>query len=313
MQARSWKYRPNTIQIEAVQGCNRRCSFCGTAGMEKVIHKADITTIFHTCELIKAAELNSRILLAGHGEPTLHPEIVKIVRTIRTILPNNMIHMFTNGTVIAKKPELTEELFRAGLNDLIFDEYTDSRIGRFVRADPICQRYEVVELKPGVPLFADKKVKRRRICITPPIDIDKKNAARKLVNHCGAGSPPLTEPYNQVCSTIFRDFFIRWDGNIAICCDDFRGEYPVTNILRCRTFEEAWFHERLEAARKFLMAKDRGALHPCCICNTKPIRAGLLPDATGQLTMPTPKQKDREIVTRKYDPLAVIEKRAWEK
>lgn len=311
MQARSWKYRPNTIQIEAVQGCNRRCSFCGTAGMEKAIRKADIKTIYHTCELIKAAELNSRILLAGHGEPTLHPEIVQIVKAIRTMLPHNMIHMFTNGTVIAKKPELTEELFKAGLNDLIFDEYTDSRVGKFVRADPICRKYEIVELKPGVPLFADKKTTQHRICITPPINIDEKNATRKIINHCGAGRPPLKTPLEKKCGTIFRDFFIRWDGNIAICCNDFRGEYPVTNILKHKSFEDAYFHPRLEAARRILMQADR-SFAPCSKCDALPLRVGLLPDPRGPKYLPEPTEADRKLVREKHRPLAKIELRPWE-
>ena len=119
MNAKNWPYKPNTVQIEAVQGCNRHCSFCGTAGIEEAIHKADVKTIYHTCKLIKDAGLNCRILLAGHGEPTLHPEIVNIVRTIRKTLPKNMIHMFTNGTIIEKRPErtasrLSSSAWRAG-------------------------------------------------------------------------------------------------------------------------------------------------------------------------------------------------------
>lgn len=81
MKAKAWIYKPNVVQIEAVQGCNRRCHFCGTMGMERGFHHAEIKTIYHTCELIRTAGLNCRILLAGHGEPTLHPEIVRIVTT----------------------------------------------------------------------------------------------------------------------------------------------------------------------------------------------------------------------------------------
>lgn len=311
MKAKDWIYKPNIVQIELVQGCNRRCHFCGTMGMERGIHKAELKTIYHTCELINRAELNCRILLAGHGEPTLHPEAARLVKAVRTILPKNMIHMFTNGTVIQKMPELVAQLFDAGLNDLIFDEYADSPIGAFVRSSRECQRYEIVELRPGTPLFAEKNAKRQRICVTPPIDLDEKNAARKLCNHCGAGRPQLKESNGRSCAIIFRDFFVRWDGNIAICCNDFRGEYPVTNILRCKTFEEAYFHPRLESARKLLMQKDR-RFHPCDVCDVKPIRPGLLPDARGQVDMPLPTEEDRKRVNEKHVPLARIVRRPWE-
>lgn len=312
MKAKTWRYRPNIVQIETVQGCNRRCRFCGTRGIERKFHFADVNTIYHTCELIKAAELNCRILLAGHGEPTLHPEIVRIVRAVRTLLPRNMIHLFTNGTVIEKNPSMVVDLFAAGLNDLVFDEYRDHRVGAFVRSDPICQSYRIEEQGSGTPLFAAKNAKHQRICVVPPIDGTENTASRKLNNHCGAGMKPLGKPMEAKCTIIFRDFYVRWDGNVAMCCNDFRGEYYVTNIMECHTFEEAYFHERMESARKFLMEGDRGAVHPCDVCSARAIRPGLLPDAQGRQTMPKPTEKDRMIVARRCEPLAKVVKREWE-
>lgn len=311
MRKEEWPYKPNTIQIELVQGCNRKCRFCGTRGIERGIHLAEPDTVLYACRLIREAGLGSRILLAGHGEPTLHPKLVQIVRSIRETLPKNMIHLCTNGTVIEKKPEMAAELFDVGLNDLIFDEYSDSRVGVFVRADAICGRFPIVEQGSGVPLFADKGT-RQRICIVPPIDLDGNTASRKLNNHCGAGQRELREPLKARCAILFRDFFIRWDGNVAICCNDFRGEYFVTNILECKTFHEAYFHERLESARKFSMIKDRKTVHPCDVCSAKPIRPGLLPDARGQMKMEKPTAKDYLIVREGRRPLAKIVWREWE-
>ena len=312
MDAGKWPYKPNTIQIETVQGCNRRCKFCGTMGMEKTVHYAEPGTIIHACNLIREAGLNCRILLAGHGELTLHPQIERIIRIVRTALPANMIHLFTNGTVIERRPEKVIALFEAGLNDLVFDEYRDHRVGEFVRADPICNGFPILEQGPGTPLFADKKAGTRRICIVPPIDGNRNTASRKLNNHCGAGQPALREPLKAKCSIIFRDLFIRWDGNIAICCNDFRGEYYVTNIMECGTLREAYFHKRLEAARRFLMVNDRTPIHPCGICSTKPIRPGLLPDAVGKLKLPKPTARDYETVRNNRGPLAKVERREWE-
>lgn len=307
-----WPYKPNIIQIETVQGCNRRCSFCGTMGMEKAFHFAERKTIVHTCKLIREAGLNCRILLAGHGEPTIHPHIVEIVADIRRILPRNMIHLFTNGTVIEKRDGLVTALFEAGLNDLVFDEYSDHRVGEFVRSNPVCNIFPIVEQRAGVPLFCGKNSKAKRICITPPIDGEGNTMSRKLNNHCGAGMKPEEKPLNQKCSVVFRDFFIRWDGNIAICCNDFRGEYFVTNIRKCKRLEEAYFHQRLESARKFLIRGDRRAIYPCSVCSVKAIRPGLLPDSAGKVKLELPTGDDSMIVNIKKAPLAKTEKRAWE-
>ena len=45
MSATDWPYKPNMVQIETVQGCNRRCKFCGTMGIERAFH---YTGVAHT-------------------------------------------------------------------------------------------------------------------------------------------------------------------------------------------------------------------------------------------------------------------------
>lgn len=306
----TWRYKPNSIQIEVVQGCNRRCQFCGSMGVEHIIHFAEPRTIYHTCKLIRDANLNCRICLAGHGEPTLHPNLLGIVSQIRKMLPKNTIHLLTNGTVIVKKPEMVRQLFCAGVNDIIIDEYTETRgIGTAIAKN--VPEIERVFQGAGVPMYAPKNPTAQRICINKPIEFKGNTPSRKLCNHCGAGMKPLKQPEKKMCSIIFRDMLVRWDGNIAICCNDFRGEYPVCNILNCATLRQAYFHERLEAARKFLMLKQR-TFHPCDICDVSPIRPGLLPDALGKQTMPEPTEADMRIVREKRQALAVIVKREWE-
>ena len=122
-------YYPFCVQIEFEQGCNRDCKFCGTAGMEKKFYFADETTILHTAELLKGFGYKGRILLAGHGEPTLHPNIAKLVGIIRGELPKAHISLFTNGAGIFKNPMLIHQIFSAGADAVMFDEYSDSRIG----------------------------------------------------------------------------------------------------------------------------------------------------------------------------------------
>ena len=65
--AKEWIYKPNSFNIETVQGCNRRCEFCGTMGMEKVLHFVEMPTIKHTLKLIQEANYVPRIRLGAHG------------------------------------------------------------------------------------------------------------------------------------------------------------------------------------------------------------------------------------------------------
>lgn len=50
MSGTDWPYKPNMVQIETVQGCNRRCKFCGTMGIERAFYYTEIETVKHTCK-----------------------------------------------------------------------------------------------------------------------------------------------------------------------------------------------------------------------------------------------------------------------
>jgi len=303
-------YYPFCIQIELVQGCNRDCEFCATRGLEKKFYYASAETLAHTARLLQNFGYKGRILLAMHGEPTLHPHVAECIEILRRRLPDVLMVMFTNGIMVLRKPELLEKMFKAGLDTIMFDEYTDSLIGEQVMKIPGIQRHKVEILKPGVHIF--ERSGRKRVLIAPPIDGKFEVMSRKLNNHAGVGMKPTAEPLKKPCSEIFRDFAVRWDGGIALCCNDFRGEYPVTNIMKCKTFEQAYYHPRIEAARRRLMQKDR-AFNPCAKCSSLPIRPGLLPDKAGQMKMPLPTEEDIRITEEKHEPMAVIRKREWEK
>lgn len=305
-----WKYRPYSVNIETVQGCNRRCDFCGTMGMEKKIHFADMNVIKHTLSLLREANFTGSIRFAAHGEPTLNPDIAKIVRLARIALPKVALNLFTNGTVIEKKPKLVDDLFAAGLNNLIVDEYSDHLVGKFIENDPVCQKYQIVREGAGVELIS-KNPKARRICIVPPIDGEKNSAKRRLCNQCGAGMPPLKEPLSMRCSVVFREMTVRNNGDVCLCCNDFRGYFKVGNIMECGSLDQIWFHPRFEAARRILFTGNR-TFFPCNICNVRPNRPGLLPSMGKKVPMEPPTAKDYETVSVLYEPCAVIERRAWE-
>lgn len=120
-------YKPNTVQIELVQGCNRSCTFCGTSGMERKIHSIEKDVLARQCDLIRESGYNPRILLAGHGEPTLHPKFFACIKLMRKKLPGHWIQILTNGYLIKKNPEALGKMFEYGVNDVSLDEYSDSK------------------------------------------------------------------------------------------------------------------------------------------------------------------------------------------
>ena len=300
-------YIPNTIQIELTQGCDRRCEFCGTMGMEKKLHFMGFSTLEKIIQGIKSSGWNCKLLFAGHGEPTLNPQYLDFLAYARKELPSAPIYLMTNGYSIKKDIQHLGWILWAGVTNLILDEYLDNpldQIKAYLTENGVVYQ---THGEKGVPLFDRTK----RVVFNPPIETSKPVAQRTLTNHCGAGMPPLSTPKQARCTKVFREMFFRWDGSVAICCDDFRGEYGIANINEMN-IEEIWLHPRFESARKFLYQGNR-CFHPCNICASSPIRPGLLPDRMGKETMPEPTEKDWEIVSYRTEPYAKIERRDYEK
>ena len=112
----------------------------------------------------------------------------------------------------------------------------------------------------------------------------------------------------------FREMAFRYDGNVSLCCDDFRGEYPIGNI-HDRGIVDLWNDERFQAARIMLYNYSR-SFRPCCGCTNVSMRVGLLPDSSGKETLPkiTPEvRKLAQSVAKENKPLAPIVRRKWEK
>ncbi len=68
---------------------------------------------------------------------------------------------------------------------------------------------------------------------------------------------------------------------MALCCDDWRGEYKIGNIVDT-PLDELWQHPRFVAARRALYAANRGAISVCAGCDVRTYRNGLLPDKMGK-------------------------------
>lgn len=306
--------KPNSIQIELVHGCNKRCSYCGTMGLKREFIFMEEKTLMKICALIKNSKFKPRIILGGAGEPTLHPNLLKMLKIIRMELHDLHIQLITNGFWIKKYGyEFVKELLKF-INDVAVDDY-DSDIDENLLKKYIFEfnndNKENVDFKilqSGVSFYADKNVKKKRVLKIPAIDLSQNLRAHKFTNHCGAGMPQTRKYNDRKCTTIFRSMIFRCDGNVPICCDDFRCEYLVCNILEndFQNLEEVWFHPRFESARRVIFHNHRKFIHPCDVCATSTMREGFLPH------IDKPTKEDFEIVNEKSKLPYEIVKREWE-
>lgn len=308
---------PFTVVIEPTEGCNLGCSFCGLHGMRergtKPWNFMTVNLAERIAKEIARVGWKSKIVFANHGEPTLNPNLFRIISIFRKYLPNNIFHIFTNGYGIKHSEDAKDyidRLFAAGINNIILECYSENGDWNVIKTFPE-GKYNIVSYINKVPLYTNNK--RHRILLLPPIQKDSK-ITRRLANHCGAAFPLDNSFNNKRCAMPFRELAIRYDGNVALCCDDFRGEYPIENIKNM-PIEEIWNHPRFQAARIMLYNYNRD-FRPCRGCTNISVRVGFLPDVQGRESLPgiTPEIKKIAQENSQNGPLSkIIVKRNWEK
>jgi Iron-sulfur cluster-binding domain/Radical SAM superfamily len=319
---------PNSLQVEFVEGCNLFCGFCGLQGIRPGPGKGykfmSLVTATRIAEGVRAAGWDPRIEFAMHGEPTLHPDRVSLVAQFRAILPKAQLMMTSNGGGLLGGSGVVGNLaalFDAGLNVYAFDAYEDTKLKDKVMDQleaargaglPFALRYYPEDRAASVH---QRWPRGTRVFVRlQDISVARAGNHAKLSNHCGAAFPPNATPTEKRCARPFREITVRHDGKVALCCNDWRGVYKVGDVNETPLLE-LWEGEAFDAARKFLIAGDRGAVDPCRVCDERSYRVGLLPDRMGQQTMPAPGAEERAVVAAAAagDPYTAPVARPWER
>lgn len=296
---------PFALQIEPVEGCSLACSFCalqtlrdngadwhtGKHGTNSAPYRfMERGTLRHLLQLVVDAGWNPRVEFAMHGEPTMHPDLPGLVQDTRKALPKASIMVTTNGSGILT-PEKAMALFRSGINTLAFDDYKHAKWRKKV--------HEVLlycHATYALPLMRYPKERAasphtrhsgKRIVIIGDIS-ELHEGTHQLTNQGGNSGNKEADPLEKRCAKPFRELAVRWDGNVALCCDDWRGQYKIGNVKDYDYIEELWNHVSFVAARTALYAARRDMITVCSGCNVRTYRNGLLPDKFGKGTMHKP-------------------------
>lgn len=318
---------PFAIQIELTEGCNLRCPFCGLSGIRE---PKDMTWKFMSLDTaqriaseIARAGWNPRIELAMHGEPTLNPRAPRIIDILRTALPKSPILMLSNGGGLVQDPDARiAGLFAAGLTTLGLDQYQNINLVPRIR--------EKLSIAGGLVTFYDgsqvcfydyplqpngnphQRVDYKRLVVIAPIDLQTEGTHATLNNHAGAGAAKNAAMVGKRCAKPFRELAFRWNGTVAVCCNDWRGEFAIGDI-NTASIEEIWRHPRFDAARRKLYHGERD-FGPCAGCDAVSYRVGLLPDKKGLHSLPRATEIDKAHIKAALaaGPLTKPVQRPWE-
>jgi radical SAM protein with 4Fe4S-binding SPASM domain len=196
---------------------------------------------------------------------------------------------------------------------LLIDQYAGIKF-----AARILRRYKGPHNISFYPEDKDANPHRRRkidehlIVIAEDPSEATKGTHSSINNHCGSAFPLNDNMAGKRCAKVFREMTVRWDGNVAICCNDWRGVYKCGNVLET-PIDEIWNNKAFLAARKKLYNGMRDFV-PCKGCDAVSYRIGLLPDKLGKQSLPKPTIGDLRAIRQalKGKPYTKPIKRPWE-
>lgn len=285
---------PNTFKIELVEGCNRMCSFCGIHTMWKkkehrVLKFMDLKLVEQLAVSIRGFPgcEKKRMEFALHGEPTLHPDAPKAIEIFRSYLPQIQILFTTNGlSFIQRGNEYVRKLFKAGVNFMLVDTYTERPKIMSVLKRSAVPLYSFFNNDTPFPYqYHGSNVQ----AIIDMDDLGSKSGikvTKKLENHGGNGNVralmsfgvlPLNAPLQKKCARPFREMAINYDGSVTICCVDWCHELIMGRFPEDGSLEDIWYGEPFQHVRSLLKVNKRGFI-PCQRCDYRGgFRLGLLP------------------------------------
>lgn len=310
---------PFTVQVELCQGCNLHCDHCGLNSIQALGEKnykfMTKRTIINLCEqlaFLADKGWNPRIELAMHGDPSLHPKMVKMVKILRTMLPKHHLMMTSNGVGFLKTPTETIDAVLEHLNILALDNYESVKI-----VPKIMKRYEGIHKMLHYPENKDANphrrgpISKRMLVIVQDILIAVNGVHATLNNHAGGGAPSNQNAAGKKCAKPFREISIRWDGSVALCCNSWSGVYKCGNI-NIEPIDTIWNNDQFNAARKKLYHGQRD-FGDCKGCDALSYRVGLLPDKMGKQHLEEPSKSDLRIIKKATvgDPYTLPVLREW--
>jgi radical SAM protein with 4Fe4S-binding SPASM domain len=275
-----WTEVPPAIQIEPTLHCNIDCITCCRSQGTRPAGAMDFS-LFRKIIDDAAAIGVRRVLLFIFGEPLLHPQIVEMIRYIKSA--GLAFHLTTNGELLDKS--MGEAILGAGVTSA--DYLTFSILG-FSKAvhEQVMKGIDHDRVVKNVLQFLEN---RKRSGVNGPIVetvfysiAENRHELEPFLEYWGevadhainGGSaveafidPQRPGPCRtRTCAQLWERMAILWNGDVSICGEDLNGDWLVGN-LRDQSIRQVWQGEALSQARKAHKQGQFGQISLCKFCD----------------------------------------------
>jgi MoaA/NifB/PqqE/SkfB family radical SAM enzyme len=237
------------VFIETISYCNNDCSFCpasNTFGEKSPANLMTESTYLKIINELCGISFKGSLAFHCNNEPLLDTRLSGWIKIARGLLKNNFFYLYTNGIFI--NAELARELFEAGLNRIIVNNYNDKH-----------------QLIPSVKDLVDAASR-----LQGEIIVNYRWKTDYLGNRAGE-SPnsrlTLKAPIRAACYRTLTELVIGYDGTVPLCCADALWKMTMGNV-REANLTDIWFSPFFRRVRKSLRLGDRSCAEICKVCDT---------------------------------------------
>ena len=237
----------SVIEIETVNRCNGTCSFCpvNRRNDTRKMHVMNDELFEKIIRELSMIGYKGHVTLYSNNEPLLDPNLSERAAFSRKMLPDAVIHVFTNGTLLTLERFL--ELI-PHVDEFVIDNYSvEHRLHETVQTV-----YEFVR---------EHSELRRKVTVVV-------RDPEEILSTRGGDAPNRkympSFPENG-CALPFQQMVVRPDGKLSLCCNDPLGKETLGDLSK-QTLLEAWNSEAYRKVRKELM-EGRGKRKHCRYCD----------------------------------------------
>ncbi|HNW45053.1 MAG TPA: radical SAM protein [Elusimicrobiales bacterium] len=283
---------PFSVHIDICSVCNLKCNFCfqaDTAAIkQKGLHRGYMDFQLFKKIIDDSAEFKDKfrkVKIGLHGEPTLHPDLPRMISYLKSKNVTEVIEMFTNGTLL--NSELNRKLIEAGLDRInISVEALTPEKYREITGVAIDTKKFVGNLKD---LYENRKdckiyVKIVDACLSPEDkekfyatfgDICDEIFIENVVpqwadaNKFGLGDTGMygqkIEKYKHACPFLFMYLHFNHDGTASGCTLDWAREVLIGDVTK-ETVMQIWRGKKLKDLQIANLERKRGEIPFCAQC-----------------------------------------------
>lgn len=306
--SRSWGY-PYHVTLEPTNACNLKCPLCPT-GIGTLNRPKGRMTLEQFKRIIdEIGPRLARLEIAGLGEPFINPDLCRMIRYAADA--GVWVHLDTNVTLINTPEKVHDLIASGlGTLNMSIDGATQETYEKYrvngnlaavlenlkalveekksqgvQRPEIVCQvvvtrqnEHEIDDIRRiaadlGVDRFVAKSatlsmVRPENSADIPKTLVEKFFPRNKVFRRHHVAKE---QTYANGCSSLYKNAFILWTGELTTCCHDTRGVNARGNILGDERFKKVWNSPGYQKLRKQVNTDIRKADPLCSVCPARVI------------------------------------------